>query len=549
MNLPEIPFNIEILDIKENSIMGIKPVTALDIYDTAGNFHPDGLFSTVIFGKVGDKVRSRRVSYIDIRLKIIHPKVYECLTKIKQMYEGIINGTIYAVWNDKLKDFEKSNPLDGQTGFHFFLKYWANIKHIKNDSTKRGDMIDLIEKYKSVAMSQYVIVYPAGLRDVEVDATGRTKKDDVNDLYARLISISNSVQNINSEDFPELLNSQRLALQRTFNEIHAYFTKMVDGKKKFIMGKWASRKVFDSTRNVISASILDSPYTGGKYKPTSNNTVLGLYQALKCIRPVAIHHIRTTYLTKIFSDVNSPSLLVDKKTLKKKYVNLKPYIFDKFNTDEGLEKFITNYSEEAIRHKYLELDGCYLALIYKGNDNTFKVIHDIDEVPEDLKAKGTITPITYSEFLYASCYKVLYKYPTIVTRYPIAGVGSIYPSIMFTRTTTVAESRNELNDNWEIDKNAPRAHQFPRYNEPFINSLIPSVIKIKNLTADYDGDTSSATSLITNEAIQEINEYLGDTRAYIGTDGKFIDSIGIDTVNYILSAMTADISEGHYATS
>ena len=169
-----------------------------------------------------------------LQLKIIHPKVYECLTKIKQMYEGIVNGTIYAVWNDKLKDFEKSNPLDGQTGFHFFLKYWTNIKHIKNDSTKRSDMIDLIEKYKSVAMSQYVIVYPAGLRDVEVDATGRTKKDDVNDLYARLISISNSVQNINTEDFPELFNSQRLTLQRTFNDIHAYFTKMVDGKKKFI---------------------------------------------------------------------------------------------------------------------------------------------------------------------------------------------------------------------------------------------------------------------------------------------------------------------------
>ena len=120
---------------------------------------------------------------------------------------------------------------------------------------------------------------------------------------------------------------------------------------------------------------------------------------------------------------------------------------------------------------------------------------------------------------------------------------------MFTRTTTVAESRNELNENWEIDKNTPRAHQFPRYNEPFINSLIPSVIKIKNLTADYDGDTSSATSLLTDESIEEVNDYLGDTRAYIVTDGKFIDSIGIDTVNYILSAMTADISEGHYATS
>ena len=546
MQLPDIPFNIEILDIKENSIAGIKPVTALDIYDTSGNFHPDGLFSTVIFGKVGDINRNRRVSYIDIKLKIIHPKIYECLLKIKQMYEGIINSSVYAVWNEEIKDFEKSNPLEGQTGFHFFLKYWMNINFVKNDSSKRNDMIDMINKYKLVSMSQYVIVYPAGLRDVEVDATGRTKKDDVNDLYAKLISISNTIQNVNSEEFPELLNSQRFTLQRTFNEIHAYFTKMVDGKKKFIMGKWASRKVFDSTRNVISASILDSQFIGGKFKPTSNNTVVGLYQALKAIRPVAIHHIRNTYLQKIFSNVNSPSILVDKKTLKKKYVNLKPYIFDKYNTDEGLEKFITNYGEEAIRHKYLEVDGNYLALIYKGNNNTFKIIHDIDDVPEDLKKVGTITPITYSEFLYASCYKVLYKYPVLVTRYPITGIGSIYPSIMFTRTTAVSEIRTELNDEWEIISDGIKAHQFPKYNEPFVNSLIPSVIKIGQLGADYDGDTSSATALFTEESIKETNEYLNSPGAYVGINGRFIDSIGVDTVNYILAAMTGDVSEGYH---
>lgn len=545
MQLPDIPFNIELIDIKENSLLGIKPVTALDIYDTSGNFHPDGLFSTVIFGKVGDINRSRRVSYIDIKLKIIHPKIYECLLKIKQMYEGIINGNVYAIWNSELNDFEKSNPLEGETGFHFFLKYWMNIKFIKNESSKRSDMIDLIEKYKLITMSQYVIVYPAGLRDVEVDSTGRTKKDEVNDLYAKLISISNTIQNVNAEEMPELLNSQRLTLQRTFNEIHSYFTKMVDGKKKFIMGKWASRNVFDSTRNVISASILDSQFIDGIHKPNSNNTVVGLYQALKMIRPVAIHHIRSTYLPKIFSDVNSPSMLVDKKTLKKKYVNLKPYQFDKFNTDEGLEKFITNFNEDALRHKYLEIDDCYLALIYKGIDNTFKVINDIDDVPEELRKSGaTVTPITYAEFLYASCYKVLYKYPVLTTRYPITGVGSIYPAIMFTRTTAVADIKTELNDFWEKDKTTIKAHQFPKFNEPFINTLIPSVIKLGRLGGDYDGDTSSGTALTTTESIKELTDFLSTPQAYVGLDGRFIDDIGVDTVNYILSGMTGDVMEG-----
>ena len=84
------------------------------------------------------------------------------------------------------------------------------------------------------------------------------------------------------------------------------------------------------------------------------------------------------------------------------------------------------------------------------------------------------------------------------------------------------------------------------YNEPFINSLIPSVIKIGQLGADYDGDTSSATALFTEESVKETNEYLNSPGAYVGINGRFIDSIGVDTVNYILAAMTGDVSEGHH---
>ena len=539
MKRQDTPFNIGILNLTPELLAGIKPVTSLDIYDSDKNFHTDGLYSSEIFGKVGDTNRDRRFSYIDVRIKIFHPQIYKTLGKLKQMYHGIIEGKVYAIWDNNIKDFVKSNPIDGKTGMWFFMTYWTEIVFEHNESTQRDDYIKLIDKFKSRALTDKIIVYPAGLRDVEVDSSGRTTKDEINDQYVKLISIANTIKNMNTKETPELFDGQRLSLQRIFNTIYEYFTSLVDGKKKFFMGKWASRKIFDGTRNVISASVLDSPFLGSKYSPSPTNTMIGLYQALKSIRPIAIHNIRNKILPSIFRDLNSPALLINKKTLRKEYVQLKPYVFDKFNTDEGIEKLITNFSDNSIRHSYVTVGEHYLCLIYKDK-NSFKILHDPSEVPERLKKIGTITPITYAEFLYISCYEILYKYPLFITRYPIAGIGSIYPSIMYTKTTIVSEIKTELDENWEIDNNRYKAHQFPITGEEFLNTLVPCVIKIAGLIADYDGDTSSSNAVITDEAIKEIYDSIGKRNTYVGVDGNLIDSVETDTVKFIFAALTGD---------
>ena len=542
MQRQEIPFNISLLNLTPELLRGIRPITSLDIYDANNNFHTDGLYSSEIFGKVGDTSRDRKFSYIDIGVKIFHPQIYKTLGKLKQMYTGILEGKIYAIWDDKIKDFVKSNPIDGQTGMWFFMTYWTEIKFEHNASTQRDDYIRLIEKYKSIALTDKIIVYPAGLRDVEVDASGRTTKDEINDQYVKLLSISNTLRNMNLKETPELFDGQRLSLQRIFNDIYEYFTSLVDGKKKFFMGKWASRKIFDGTRNVISASILDSPFLGSQYAPSPLHTMLGLYQALKSIRPIATYHVRNKILPTIFKDVNSPAILVNRKSLRKEYIQLKPYVFDKFNTDEGIEKILTNFGDNSIRHNPVIVGEHYLCLVYKDK-KSFKIVHDISEVPEDFKNKGTITPITYAEFLYISCYEILYKYPIFITRYPIAGIGSIYPSIMYTKTTVVSEIKTELDENWELDNNRYKAHQFPVTGEEFLNTLVPSVTKISGMAADYDGDTSSSNAVVTDEAVSEIYNSFGKKNTYIGVDGKLIDSVAVDTVNYVFAALTGDYQE------
>lgn len=98
MAASDIPFNIDLLDLTPDKLVGIRPVTTLDIFDGGSkNFHSNGLYSIDIFGKIGDERRNRRFSYIDIKISIFHPIVFRALCKLKIFYLDILKGKGYAI--------------------------------------------------------------------------------------------------------------------------------------------------------------------------------------------------------------------------------------------------------------------------------------------------------------------------------------------------------------------------------------------------------------------------------------------------------------------
>lgn len=541
MQRQAVPFNVSLLQLTPAKLQGIKPVRSLDIFEGGsygGNFHEDGLFSVSIFGKVGDERRSVRVSYIDLKVSVFHPVIYRSLVGLKRLYAGIMAGTEYAVWDPKLKDFERSNQLEGETGYNFFVKHWQDIQFGETKSTSREQNIKLIAKYKDRAMTDKVVVMPAGLRDVEILGDGRVQKDEINDFYADLLRVANTVAPAAIGTNPQMLNITRARLQTIFNELYDYLESMIEGKKKLLMGKWASRRVQNGTRNVITAMDTSVPYLGAPGAVGFDHTVIGLYQMLKAALPVARYHIRNGFLQKVFTAPGMPATLVNKKTLQAEPVQLKPYYFDRWMTDEGLEKVITSFGEESLRHRVLEIEGRYLGLIYKGPDATFKLIQSIDEVPAS-RNKADVHPLTFCELLYLSAGRQLHGYPIFVTRYPVTGMGSIYPSLSYVKTTIKAEERRELNEQWEPMAEAQVAFQFPLVG-PFVNSLVPHSAKLGRLGADFDGDTASGNVVYSDESIREVQDFLSTKRAYVGLDGKFISSMAVSTVNLVLHNLTGD---------
>lgn len=534
----DIPFNVSILELTPKKLFGLKPVTALDIFDGAtGNLHEDGLFSISIFGKMGDERRDSRFSYIDIKIPVFHPIIYFALIDIKALYGAIMQSKEYAIWNPVLHDFERSNPIDGETGFHFFLMHWKDIVFPEKKSDLRQDQVKMIEKYKSIAMVDKIPVIPAGLRDVEVSEDGRVRKDEINDFYSTFISVANTLSDVTIKISPELYNVARFKLQSNLNNLYTTIENMIKGKKKLFLNKWASRRIQNGTRNVITSMRLDNPVLGGQGSIGYNNTVVGLYQALKAALPVSKFQLMNSYLSEIFVSPDYPTNLIDKKTLKMVPHRLDIQTYDRWTTDEGLDKLITGFNEESIRHNFIDVEGYYLCLIYKGPEGGYKLFQNIDELPEHLD-KNNVSPITWAELFYLTTEKELNKLPAFVTRYPITGIGSIYPSITYIKTTTNAEIRTPMDDSWQLMGSEHTHHQFPIRGSAFINALSPHASKLVGLGADFDGDTCSYNVVYSDESKNEISTFLNSKRAFVGTDGRFISSIATDNVELVLHNLT-----------
>lgn len=486
MKTLELPFNVELIKLDKARLAPLKPVTSLDYYENVnGDLHEDGLFSISIFGRIGDEARDRRFSYIDIKTEVFHPVIYQRLTQLRGLYRGILAGSHYAVWNPELKDFEPADELRGQTGYAFFISHWPEIQFVRNKSDIRDQRIKLIEKYRDRALTDKILVMPAGLRDIEVGADGRKVVADINTHYRKILSIARTIPDTEHAKSAKVHNLPRHLLQQAFNDVYNTIEETLTGKKGFLQSKWGSRRIFNGTRNVITAMDTSTEYLGGDNAPKYTDTVVGLYQATKALLPVAIHQLKTTYLARVFAPGNGVANLIDPTTLESEQVQLSSDTYDRWTTVEGLEKVIASYGERSNRNKAVVLDGRYLALIYAPpHEKVFRVFHDIRDLPEQYSRKH-VRAINLVELLYLSGYKVWNNYVAFVTRYPITGVDSCFPATIYVKTTIVGEKRTELDEQWNEITDDGVALEFPTY-EPlaYLDSHVVQSSRLAGLGAD-----------------------------------------------------------------
>jgi len=540
-SLKKLPVNIDLLIVSEQDKTKIGEVTDMQIFDNTNNFHQKGLFSTTLFGNVGTSFRNSTFAYIDLKTEILHPLIYFTVISLKAFYKQILEGVVLAKWDDKTKSFIKSNEEEARTGYSFFMEYITQLRFEKNESEKRSFLIDLFnkaikeEKYKM----RYVLVLPAGIRDYTIDDNGKPQEDEVNAFYRKMLFQSSIIDPVIAKKSPEVYDNVRISLQKAALTLFDYIKDLLEGKHKLILGKWLTRKIFNSTRNVLSNPIEHANNVNDPNRLGYNESYIGLHQFLRAVAPKTLYEIKNKYIKDIFIENNSFAYLTNVKTLKREEV-INSHIqkdYDLWTSGEGIEKTIANFANLDLRHLPIVINKGkhYLGLVYKDK-KYFKFLQDINSLPDHFN-KANVFPVTLAEFLYMSVYSLSGKYPALITRYPITGYGSIYPCILKLKTTNMSQTLEELDDNWQPSGQV--AHCFPIRDKDFFNTIAANIAHYAAMDADVDGDALSIIGVTTDEAIAEVNQYLKRKDYYISSSNRFYFSVGNDTLNAVLNYMTA----------
>lgn len=533
--------NIALLSNDRRTVATLGQVTSMEMYNAEKEYHPEGLYSNEIFGKEGSATRRKRHGWIDLKTNLLHPKALLEVGALKELYKGIMAGKDYAIWNAKEKDFERADIISGETGYAFFMKHFKEIKFKKTRSHKRNLVISFLDKYRETgALLNFLIVLPAGLRELTEDQ-GRPVEDEITPLYRKVLAATNVIDDSLRMKNDPLLDQTRWSLQRKVGEIWDLLMQILhgNGKTGFWRSKWASRRVSYATSNVISA--LD-PAGLAVNSPRSydlTETLFGVFQFMKGTAPIMfLHQMPNGIASRVISSGGEMAPLIDMETLQPKDVNLTEKSISRWCTEAGREGLIDGFEQLHVRHKPIIIDGHYLALVFK-DDTGARVVYSSDEVPENIREKGTITPITWGEYFYLELHSYKDEARALITRYPVATDGSTYPSVPYLRSTMAAKIRYKYDQNWNVN-DTDVWEEFPNTedNESWFNTMSVSQYYLENLGADHDGDKTQALFVTSKEAVKEIDAALDSNEHYLDTDGSLRNSYGVETLERVFRSFT-----------
>src|SRR5690606_33596764 len=73
MRTKDIPFNVTLIDPKNQRLPASRQITTREPFEGGTqNYHPNGLFSIPIFGRIGSDERDRLFGYIELNTTVLH---------------------------------------------------------------------------------------------------------------------------------------------------------------------------------------------------------------------------------------------------------------------------------------------------------------------------------------------------------------------------------------------------------------------------------------------------------------------------------------------
>ena len=508
------PLELGLLKVTDEQAKYMKKITETTIFAASTkNFHPEGLFSTEIYGLQGSDTRMNTFALIDLKVDHVHPIVFKLLTRAKVLYANICSGRTYAVFNKKTKDFEESEGKKARTGYSFFIEFLPKLVISRNGSSSRDELHDIVNKYRKQLRFRYLPVFPAGMRDYTVDESDMPSVDGVNDIYRKIVNVAGFVDS--SKINLDSLNSMLYAQQENLQELDEYIDTIILGKSKFHNSRVLRRSVHSSTRTVITSLQYDFKSLDDPTMVKSEQTVVGLFQYMKGTELKTIYDLTHGYLKNLFPSDQGFMYLTNEKTWLVEKVDLDTDLYKSYMTYDGLNVEITKMFAKENRVRPLKYKKYIFGLVYEQGDEVW-IVQSKEELPEGYDAKK-VTPLTFFLMAYADVYITSTKLPAAVSRYPVLSEGGIYPCFIYLKVTSAVRVMKLHTTGHEHQR---LLGSYPVWSSGFFNSMSVSDTNLAPMGGDFDGDKCSFIPLLSNDSIKEVRKTLDSASYYLGVDGR-----------------------------
>lgn len=237
--------------IAQNKLVG--PISSPQVFfGNKGSFHPQGIFSEEIFGIDGSPERRTAMSWIDLNAYIIESSIYETL--IKRIDRAIIPNIIrqektFSITNDNQLIEDENGEIRGMESLRRNV-HKIEFRKSDDDDSLRNKFIDKLYEYinKDMMFINKLLVISPEYRPVMIGSDGRPSLDELNELYVKIITISNQLKSV-SGDLYDILSYK---LQTVVMDLYEYVRVKVAKKQGMIRNLMLGKRVDFSGRTVIS---------------------------------------------------------------------------------------------------------------------------------------------------------------------------------------------------------------------------------------------------------------------------------------------------------
>lgn len=514
MALKISPLNGKLLNvdefIKRNNI---QEVTSHMMYEpNTTSFHPEGLFSETIFKSMMSEERYYTFGYISLNSEIIQPMIYDVLKQLKSTYIKILTGQIYVKIDSKTKQFivVDRDDKNAQTGYNFFVKniYKISLDPVISD-IKQG-YLKTFQKYQKLKLltCKRLIVVPAGLREV-VENTKSISKDDVNNNYMAILSLTQSLPKDNTDN--DIYNTIKSNIQTKIFEIYNYYFHVFEGKRGYMKDKLGSRQVTFGTRNVLSIDIKNSASPDDPKNLKSTEVKLSLYQTVKAFQPFIIKALKDFFEEFIPVDSITATVL-NPNTYIKKYIDISNIEKNRFIDIEKLEGFVNKLKYKFFKESPITINDINgkihpLAFVYK-DVRTIYFSNNIEELEEYLGKsldRKNISLLTWVELVYIIlCKYIVMKKHAFITRYPVIQPESIKPLLV--KVATTIETKKRFYKDIKTGESI-LAPEYPIIGKKYSETMVINQLVLSGFGSDVDGDMLNAVGIWGDDSNEELKKF------------------------------------------